>query len=109
MGLERLDIILPRRYRGTAEENGRKAKGILGLYDEMKQTVPAVTRSQYAIAAVDALFKTPIFVPSEFYEAVDDPEEDGKPDPPATPGTGDHPPSLRREAGAVPRRMSSHA
>lgn len=51
-----------------AEENGRKAKGILGLYDEMKQTVPAVTRSQYAIAAVDALFKTPIFVPSEFYE-----------------------------------------
>ncbi|MFA7073354.1 MAG: Fic/DOC family N-terminal domain-containing protein [Methanoculleus sp.] len=51
-----------------AEENGRKAKEILGLYDEMKQAVPEVTRSQYAIAAVDALFKTPIFVPSEFYE-----------------------------------------
>ncbi len=51
-----------------AEENGKKAKAILGLYDEMKQTVPEVTRSQYAIAAIDAIFRTPIFSSSEFYE-----------------------------------------
>ncbi|MCE5337186.1 MAG: Fic family protein [Methanomicrobiaceae archaeon] len=51
-----------------AGANGRKAKAILDLYDEMKQTVPEVTRSQYAIAAIDALFKMPIFIPSEFYE-----------------------------------------
>lgn len=51
-----------------AGANGRKATAILDLYDEMKQTVPEVTRSQYAVAALDALFKTPIFIPSEFYE-----------------------------------------
>ncbi|MDI6720595.1 Fic/DOC family N-terminal domain-containing protein [Methanoculleus sp.] len=51
-----------------AGTNGRKAKAILDLYDEMKRTVPEVTRSQYAIAAIDALFKVPIFIPSEFYE-----------------------------------------
>ena len=51
-----------------AGANGRKAKAILDLYDEMKQTVPEVIRSQYAIAAIDALFKVPVFIPSEFYE-----------------------------------------
>ncbi|KAF5085007.1 Fic family protein [Methanoculleus horonobensis] len=51
-----------------AGANGRKAKAILDLYDEMKRTVPEVTRSQYAVAAIDALFATPIFIPSEFYE-----------------------------------------
>lgn len=51
-----------------AGTNGRKAKAILDLYDEMKRTVPEVTRSQYAVAAIDALFATPIFIPSEFYE-----------------------------------------
>ena len=38
------------------------------LYDEVKRTVPEETRSQYAVAAIDALFATPIFIPSEFYE-----------------------------------------
>jgi len=51
-----------------ADENGRKAKAILDLYNEMKQKVPEVTRSQYAIAAIDAIFRTPIFSSSEFYE-----------------------------------------
>ena len=51
-----------------AGANGRKAKAILDLYDEMKRTVPEVTRSQYAVAAIDAIFGTPIFIPSEFYE-----------------------------------------
>lgn len=51
-----------------AGANGRKAKAILDLYNEMKQTVPEATRSQYAIAAIDALFQAPIFSLSEFYE-----------------------------------------
>ncbi len=51
-----------------AGANGQKARAILELYDEMKRTVPEVTRSQYAVAAIDALFATPIFIPSEFYE-----------------------------------------
>jgi transcription initiation factor IIE alpha subunit len=34
----------------------------------MKQTIPEITRSQYAVAAIDALFRTPIFTPSEFYD-----------------------------------------
>ncbi len=51
-----------------AGTNGQKARAILDLYNEMKQTVPEVTRSQYAITAIDALFKTPIFSSAEFYE-----------------------------------------
>jgi Fic family protein len=57
-----------RSIEEQAEENGRKAKAILDLYDEMKRTVPEITRSQYAIAAIDALFKTPIFSSSEFFD-----------------------------------------
>jgi len=49
-----------------AEENDRKAKAILDLYTEMKQTVPEVTRSQYAAATIDAIFGTPIFDTSGF-------------------------------------------
>ena len=51
-----------------AGTNGQKAKAILDLYDEMKRTVPEATRSQYAIAAIDALFGAPIFSSAEFYE-----------------------------------------
>jgi len=51
-----------------AGTNGRKARAILDLHNEMKQTIPEITRSQYAIAAIDALFRTPIFTPSEFYD-----------------------------------------
>jgi len=57
-----------RAIEEQAEENGKKAKAILDLYDEMKRTVPEVTRSQYAVAAIDALFGTPIFSSAEFYE-----------------------------------------
>jgi len=57
-----------RAIEEQAGENGKKAKAILDLYDEMKRTVPEVTRSQYAVAAIDAIFGTPIFIPSEFYE-----------------------------------------
>ena len=49
-----------------ARENTRKARAILELYEEMKQKVPAITRSQYAIQAIDALFNKPIFTVSDF-------------------------------------------
>jgi Fic family protein len=49
-----------------AKENTRKAKAILELYEEMKQKVPAITRSQYAIQAIDAIFKKPVFTASDF-------------------------------------------
>lgn len=57
-----------RAVEEQAEDNSRKAKAILDLYTEMKQTVPEITRSQYAIAAIDAIFRTPIFTSSEFYQ-----------------------------------------
>ena len=44
-----------------AKENIKKARAILNLYEKMKQDVPAITRSQYAIQAIDALFHRPIF------------------------------------------------
>lgn len=51
-----------------AGEDGAKAQAIRALYDEMKYRVPEITRSHYAIAAVDALFAKPIFRPSQFVE-----------------------------------------
>ncbi|MBA7481049.1 hypothetical protein ES707_16517 [subsurface metagenome] len=60
-----------------AAENGKKAKAIIDLYDEMKRTVPEVTRSQYAVAAIDAIFGTPIFSSSEFYDRSAIPKESG--------------------------------
>ncbi|MBW1997696.1 MAG: Fic family protein [Deltaproteobacteria bacterium] len=49
-----------------ARENTRKARAILELYEEMKQKVPAITRSQYAIQAIDALFDRPLFQSGDF-------------------------------------------
>lgn len=49
-----------------AKVNSDKAKRILSLYDRMKREIPGVTRSQYAIQAIDALFDTPIFQSGEF-------------------------------------------
>ena len=49
-----------------ARENTRKARAILELYEEMKQKVPAITRSQYAIQSIDALFRKPIFTVTDF-------------------------------------------
>ena len=49
-----------------AHENSRKADAILALYDNMKQNVPSITRSQYAIQAIDALFNQPIFQSTDF-------------------------------------------
>ena len=49
-----------------ATENNQKATAIIDLYEEMKQHVPEVTHSQYAIQAIDTLFSRPIFKAADF-------------------------------------------
>lgn len=49
-----------------AKKNTLKARAILDLYEKMKQKVPAITRSQYAIQAIDTLFDRPIFRSADF-------------------------------------------
>ena len=60
--------VLLERVIEQAEEDGAKAQAIRALYDEMKYRIPEITRSHYAIAAVDALFAKPIFRPGQFVE-----------------------------------------
>lgn len=52
--------------RNQAEANLAQAQGILDLYDGMKRRVPEVTRSQYAILAVDWIFERPVFESTAF-------------------------------------------
>ncbi len=52
--------------RVQAEENLEKARGILDLYEGMKGPVAGITRSQYAIHALDWIFEHPIFNSSGF-------------------------------------------
>jgi Fic family protein len=47
-------------------ENERKARAILGLYDQLKTEVADLTRSQHAIRAVDFIFGNPIFTAPQF-------------------------------------------
>lgn len=49
-----------------AEENSRKARAILALYNSMKQRVPEITHSKYSIQAIDAMFSKPIFNSNDF-------------------------------------------
>lgn len=52
--------------RSQAEDNLAKARAILGLYEDMKRRVPELTRSQYAILAVDWIFERPVFKTTDF-------------------------------------------
>lgn len=49
-----------------AQENSAKAKKILHLYNEMKEKIAQITRSQFAIQVLDCLFDLPIFRSSVF-------------------------------------------
>lgn len=49
-----------------AETNTRRVRGILQLYEQMKQQVAELTRSQHAVRVLDTLFDRPIFAASEF-------------------------------------------
>lgn len=52
--------------RIQAEENQRKAADILSLYGELKPCIVELTRSQYAIHALDWMFERPIFSSTDF-------------------------------------------
>lgn len=52
-----------------AEENASKARAILDLYEDLKRRVPELTRSQYAIVALDWLFGRVIFRAPDFIES----------------------------------------
>ncbi|HEY4846328.1 MAG TPA: hypothetical protein VIH87_00675 [Methylocella sp.] len=56
-----------------AQENQTKAQAILSLYRERKDWVAEVTRSQYAVRALDWMFARPIFKTSDFIESADIP------------------------------------
>ena len=51
-----------------ANFNNEKSQNILSLYDNMKQRIKEVTRSQYSIQALDALFEKPILSTPEFID-----------------------------------------
>lgn len=61
-----------------AEENQQKAAAILGLYERMKREVADLTRSQYAIHALDWIFERPIFKSSDFVASSGIPEPTAK-------------------------------
>lgn len=60
--------------QSQAEDNLGKAQGILALYEEMKRRVPEMTRSQYAIRALDWIFERPIFRTTDFLTTAGLPE-----------------------------------
>ncbi len=61
-----------------AEENSQKAQHILRLYEDMKQKVPEITRSKYAIQAIDAIFSSPIFQSVNFIRYSKIPKESAR-------------------------------
>ena len=48
-----------------AGQNSQRVSAIRSLYEEMKQTIHEVTRSQYTVHLLDALFSKPIFRTSD--------------------------------------------
>lgn len=49
-----------------SSENSMKAKEIINLYNGMKDKVSSITRTQYAIRVLDAIFSRPIFSATYF-------------------------------------------
>ena len=60
--------------RAQAEENLARTQGIIDLYDSMKSRVADLTRSRYAIQALDWIFERPIFSSSDFVTTAGIPE-----------------------------------
>jgi len=49
-----------------SKDNGLKAGTVMGLYEEMKPRIVNLTKSQFAMQALDALFEHPIFSTTGF-------------------------------------------
>ena len=60
--------------RVQAEDNLTKAQSIIDLYDSMKDRVMDLTRSRYAIRALDWIFERPIFGIADFVVGIGIPE-----------------------------------
>jgi Fic family protein len=58
-----------------SEENSKKARAILELYNRMKLQVPEILHSQYSIRVVDAIFTRPIFKSTDFAKISGIPEK----------------------------------
>lgn len=61
-----------------AQENQKKAQEILTLYESKKGQIISLTRSQYAIHALDFMFSRPIFKSSDFTNCNDIPTPTAK-------------------------------
>lgn len=60
--------------RTQAEDNLAKGRAILDLYQDLKRRVAEMTRSQYAIHALDWIFERPIFRSPDFIRSSGIPE-----------------------------------
>lgn len=60
--------------RVQAEDNLAKGRGILELYQDLKRRVAEMTRSRYAIHALDWIFEHPIFKSPDFIRSAGIPE-----------------------------------
>ena len=60
--------------RRQAEDDLTRVKGILALYEHLKERIPGLTRSLHAIRALDWLFARPIFGSTEFTAAAGIPQ-----------------------------------
>lgn len=60
--------------RTQAEANLHRTQAILRLYDDLKLRLPEMTRSQYAVNALEWLFAHPIFKASDFVQGAGIPE-----------------------------------
>ncbi len=62
-------LFFMKAVRAQAEENLTKARGILGLYEDLKTSIPKMTRSRYATPALDWLFRRPVFSSTDFVQS----------------------------------------
>ena len=62
--------------QAQAEDNLGRAQGIFALYDRMKGQVAELTRSRYAIHAMDWIFAHPVFAGTRFLRHGRNPERD---------------------------------
>lgn len=51
-----------------ARDNSERVRTIMALYEDMKQRIAELTRSQHAIAVLDTLFDRPIFQSGDFVQ-----------------------------------------
>jgi len=59
--------------------NTQRVRAMMTLYENMKQRIAELTRSQYAIAVLDALFDRPIFQSADFVQRSGIPKQSALP------------------------------